>query len=468
MKHSNNDRIDIKHSNNNRTAIKVLYHLIPVLVFVINPFDMSIDQRIVLSALMLTIIWWTFRLMPRYVACIFLLAVFVVFGNSTPMDVFRFTLTPSFYLIMLSFLLSAGISNSKAADRIASLALKRYGKTPVRLVLLSFVFGVALIFVIPQTFSRVILLASIYSVFIKDRIDNPETKEVLMFGIFVSSATTSMLLINGDIILNYSVLGFANVQITAVDWIKAMFVPSLLVNVLVFYAFVLVFRSKLSNGFLASYSDADTYEPGKDNMGRQEISAVIIMLVVVLLWLTETLHGINTAIVALFGVIAMFGTGVLTYRDLKAVNPDLMIFLITVFAIGTVMKNSGVSFIIFSRIASLIPDSGTVVYLLSIAIIVMVLHMFVGSCMATLSVAVPSLVQLAGDAVDPLVVALLSFIMVNIHFLFPFQHVTVMIGAAHKAYGDKVVLRFGLVLTVISILSLLSLYIPWWKAIGLL
>jgi sodium-dependent dicarboxylate transporter 2/3/5 len=452
----------------NRIAMSVLYHLIPVLVFLTDPFDMSVNQRIVLSALLLTIIWWTSGFVPRNIACVFLLTVFLVFGNSSPYDVFKFALTPSFYLIMLSFLLSTGISNSKAADRIASMVLKRYGKTPVKLVLLSFVFGTALIFIIPQTFSRVILLSSIYGVFLKNRIDNAETKEVILFSIFVSSATTSMLLLNGDIVLNYSAIEFAGLQAVASHWLKAMFVPSLIVNIIVFYAFIFVFKQKLDTKFFKANAEPDLYEAGKAKVSRKEISAVIIMIVVVLLWLTETLHGVNTAIVALLGVIAMLGTGVLSFRDLKTVNFDLLIFLTTVFAIGTVMQKSGVSSMIFSNITSIMPGSGSVVYLLSMAIIVMVLHMFVGSCIATLSVVIPSMVQMAGGTINRIVIALLCFVMVNIHFLFPFQHVTVMIGAAKKAYSDKIVLRFGLVLTVISLFSLLCLYIPWWKAIGLL
>lgn len=54
------------------------------------------------------------------------------------------------------------------------------------------------------------------------------------------------------------------------------------------------------------------------------------------------------------------------------------------------------------------------------------------------------------------------------HYVFPFHHVTIMIGAANKFYSDKLVMKFGMVLTIITIVSVLGLYVPWWKIIGLL
>jgi di/tricarboxylate transporter len=453
---------------NHSDTKKAIYQLIPVLILFIDPFNLNLAQRLVFSALLLTIIWWTTELVRRDIACVFLLVVFLIFGSSTPYQILKFAFSPSFYLIMLSFLLSTGISNSKVADRISSLVLKRYGRTPIKLVLLSFLFGIVLIFIIPQPFSRVILLSSIYSVFINKKTDNAEVIEVLLFSIFVSSTTTSMLFINGDIILNYSALQLGGTRITAQEWLRVMFLPSFIANILVFFAFVFTFKSKLKADFFGNFAETAVNDVKENKVSGKEISAAIIMLVVVLLWLTEASHGINAAIVAMIGVIAMFGAGVLSYKDIKTINTGLLLFLITVFAIGTVMKQSGISSLIFAKISAFMPDNNSAVYLLTLTIIVMTLHMFIGSSITTLSVAVPSLVQMTEGMLNPLAVVLLGYIAVSMHYIFPFHHVTIMIGAANKIYSDKLVMKFGLVLTFLTIVSLFCLYIPWWKIIGLI
>ena len=96
------------------------------------------------------------------------------------------------------------------------------------------------------------------------------------------------------------------------------------------------------------------------------------------------------------------------------------------------------------------------------------LHMFIGSSITTLSVAIPSFLEITKGVLNPIVIVLLSYVAVNVHYLLPFQHVTIMIGAANKLYRDKTVMKFGFILTIITIASLLTLYIPWWRFVGIL
>lgn len=54
------------------------------------------------------------------------------------------------------------IVNLNVANRFSNFVFNKYGNTPYKLILMSFVFGVLMIFIIPQQFSRVIILAFIY------------------------------------------------------------------------------------------------------------------------------------------------------------------------------------------------------------------------------------------------------------------------------------------------------------------
>ncbi len=464
--------INLKHFNKNKLIKNTVIVLLGILLALLNPFKMDLNQRIVLSSLLVVISWWTTGYLSKNIACVFLLLMFILFGNTAPYEVIKFAFSPSFYLIVFSFLLSEGISNSKAADRLASLILERYGKSPIKLVILSFLFGIALIFIIPQPFSRVILLASIYGVFLDGRVENEKLKEILIFSIFLASTTTSMLFINGDIILNFSALEFGGVNINAQEWIHAMLLPSIITNIIIFAVFILLFKKEIWGVSFGDKSSPNIDQEEREKSGKkvagQEVKAAIIMLLVVALWLTEGLHGINATYVALIGVVLMFASRILTSKDLKSINFGLLLFLITAFAIGTVMKESGVSNIIFTQISRIMPGQESSFYLLSMVLIVMALHMVIGSSITTLSVAVPSLVLMTEGMVNPLIVVLLSYISVNIHYIVPFQHVTIMIGSANKLYKDKLVMKFGLLMTILTLLIIGFVYIPWWKLIGLI
>jgi len=451
---------------NKKYISNIIIFFIGLIILLIDPFKMNLNQRIVMSSLIVVIIWWTTGYVKKYIACIFLLLMFIIFGNTSPYEVVKFAFSPSFYLIIFSFLLSDGISNSKVADRIASTILIKHGKSPIKLVILSFLFGAALIFIIPQPFSRVILLAAIYKAFIKVKVQDRDLEEVLIFSIFLASTTTSMLFINGDIILNYSALQFGQVSISSQEWIRLMLVPSILANIIVFFTFLITFRNKLKSKNFSKNNIK--HNENKKIIEKQEIRAVFIMFFVVALWLTEGFHGINSTYIALLGVIAMFQSKILGLKDLKLINFELLLFLVTAFAIGTVIKRSGVSSIIFSKVSNIMPSEASSLYLLSIILIVMALHMVIGSCITTLSVAVPSFVEMTNPVINPLVIVLLSYITVTMHFILPFQHVTIMIGSANKFYKDKLVLKFGIIMTVLTILIILFVFIPWWRVVGII
>lgn len=433
---------------------------------ILNPLRMNFNQVVIFSSLLLVIYWWTTGYVNKNLSCLFLLIIFILFGSTRLYNIVKFAFSPNFYLIIFSFLLSAGISNSKIANRISSKVLLKYGKTPFKLVILSFIFNTILIFIIPQPFSRVILLASIYKVLFDSQVEDEALKEILLFSIFVSSTSTAMFFINGDIILNFSALEFGGVMMNTQEWIRAMLLPSIVVNLIVLCIFFLIFKDKLKTGEIKLRKPED--KNNDNSMSSKEFKALVIIVIVVILWMTEGYHGFNSAYVALLGVVLMFLTSILETKDLNSINFDLMLFLITSFAIGTVMTESGISSIVFLKITSIMPLGDSVFSYLFIILIVMGLHMIVGSSITTLSIVVPSIIQITQNTLNPLILVLLCYITVNIHYVVPFHHVTIMIGSGNSFYRDKLVIKYGLYMTIPTILIILFIFMPWWNFIGIL
>lgn len=452
-------------SNKYMENIKLIISIVlSLLIILIKPFGMDLNQSMILGTLILVLIWWTTGIVKRLYASIFLLLVFSIIGNTPLTSIFKFPLSSNFYMIALSFLLSQGIVNSNVATRFSNSILNKYGNTPYKLIFMSFVFGVLLIFIIPQSFSRVILLASIYTQFFKNRNLRDDTKEVLYFSIFVATAMTSMLFINGDIILNYSVTQFGGISLSWLEWAKYMTLPTLLTIVLTGISFILVFKKQLQNVDFSSSSDG--FQMGK--ITHKEKSAIIIMGLVIFLWMTEPFHSINSAIIALIGTLAMFAFKIIDTKDFKSLNLDLLIFLTAAFAIGSVMNQSGVANIIYSKIIFLFPETYSNTYLVVLILTVMGLHMLLGSSITTLSVVIPILIELTRGIMDPIALSLLVYIAINMHFLLPFHHIVIMVGSGNDYYSNKTVLRYGLILTLLVFLVIFGFYIPWWKFVNLL
>jgi di/tricarboxylate transporter len=452
-----------KRPQKNKIFYILISLLIPCIIILMKPMGMDINQSIVLGSLILTIIWWGSGIVDRNLASIILLIMFVIFGRTPLKNVFYFPLSTDFILIVCSFLLSQGIVNSKVADRISKYVLSQYCNNAFKLVIMSFVLGILLIFIIPQPFPRVILLSSIYINFLKNQEVSKETRDVLLFSIFVASTCTAMLFINGDIILNYAALKFGSVNMSYIEWAKYMTLPSLLVTILVTIVFMITFKKDI---FGVDFTGLNCHQQKK--ITNQEKIALAITFAVILLWLTESIHHFNAATVALFGTVAMFATKILRIKDFRTINCSLLIFLTAEFSIGKVMTGSGVAYKLSNFLTSYFPDPGSFLYLPFIVMLIMALHMIMGSLITSLSVIIASLLPIVSGYLPAEAIVLITYVSVNIHYLLPFHHVTVMIGFGNGYYHNKHTLKLALGLTILTFISALFIYRPWWKIVGLL
>ncbi len=446
----------------NRRFIRLLITIIlPVTIVLFKPIGLSFNQSIVLGSLLLTIIWWATGIVYKDIASIFLILMFIIFGETPFVEIFFFPLSENFILVISSFLLSQGIVNSQAADKFSTFVLSKYCKNSIELVIMSFILSTILIFIIPQPFPRVILLASIYLNLLKNTKIEDEERSIIIFSIFVSSTVTSLMLLNGDIIINYSALKFGEITMTYFEWAKKMTLPTLLTTIIIAFVFINIFKKNLKTALYPTDVEKKlTYE-------KSEIRAIIITFLVGILWLTESIHNISAANVALVGVILMFLTRIIGLKDIKVVSLSLLIFLTAEFSIGKVLIGSGIASKISSNLVGLLPATNSCMYLPYIVCLIMVLHLMMGSLVTALSVLIPTLITLTSGHLNSEFIVLLTVVSVGFHFIMPFHHVTIMIGYGNKYYENKHTVKMGIALTIITFLCTFFLYIPWWKIIGL-
>ena len=98
----------------------------------------------------------------------------------------------------------------------------------------------------------------------------------------------------------------------------------------------------------------------------------------------------------------------------------------------------------------------------------MLLHLALGSIMATIALVTPALMTLAEPiGISPAVVAMLVYLGAATQYIFPYQSLYVTIGLGEKAggYTSSDTVRFGLACTVPVFLTT-AFAMLWWKLIG--
>lgn len=436
----------------------------------LNPLAMQFNQVIILGALIMTVIAWATEAVNKTYACIFLLLVFISFGQTGPKEILSFIWSDTLLLIVTTTLLSVGIMKTGLVHQYVAKLLHRSSHSKLKLLLLPYLFGIALVFLIPQAFARVIIIGAIFNQLLKAT--NPQeekAKQFLIFNGFLAITMTYMFFSNGDIVLNQAAINFAGEAVRQSlnfgAWFKLMAVPTFISCVLVVMTTALVFKRELAEFKVEMIVDQQQNDTSANSTGNR--LAILMMGLIIIMWMTEGVHHISPWIPALIGVVGMFGLGILTPADLKSVNPHFLIFLMTVFSIGKVLGQAGITAIIFEKLKLLIPQANSAIYLLGIALIIMILHMCIGSSVATMSVVLPILIPLTlSQGYRAEIVTLMTYIIVNIHFLLPFHHATMMIGTAKQYYPDKYMLRLGSVMTVLTFILLGVIFFQWWHIIG--
>lgn len=444
----------------NKKAISIL--TLPLLILIFRPLNMDLNQAIILSSLMITIVSWVAGKPNKIISSIFLLIMFILFGNTPIKTILSFPLSPNFLMIIFSFIFSQGIINSNLAKKVFLPFINRYSRSGVQFFITMVISIIILVSIIPQPYSRVILIAMVYQEFFNSINLEEATREVLLFGMFAFNIITHVLIKRGDIVLNNGILAVANVQMSEFEWMKSLLVPGLGMLLLAMVFFIFVFRKELKI-FKAGEISISKIELNKDD----KINLALIFIIIVF-WATESVHNISGTTVLIVGTIVMYLRKIISFKDLKSVNVEVLIFLSAAFSIGSVMVGSGIAEKIFGRFTELLPNEFNFVFILIIVLSSIVLRMFLGSTITTMSIVIPSFISIAEGKISSTIIMFIVFLSLVTVYLLPFHNSLLAVGEGNGYYSNKTVLRFGVFCIILTFISIFLFFIPWWRFIGLM
>ena len=272
-------------------------------------------------------------------------------------------------------------------------------------------------------------------------------------------------------LLNTASIGFAGVPVSWLGWAAYMAVPGVVASVLMWGLQLLVFRPGRCLEINPKVVQAVPAHRGPLSAAEKRTLAWVVLALV--LWLTEPWHHVAPAWVALGAAVGLalpIVGDVLHPGDFTSgINWPILMFLVGALAIGTVGAETGMAQWIAHVLLPAVPPANPYAFALLIGSVTIASHMVLGSALAVMSIVTPSMVVYATAAGwNALFPALLVYTAVQIHYLLPFHHVTILLGAGPNGrYGSQETLRYGLPLTVVTMLVLLA-EVAWWQLVGLL
>ena len=385
--------------------------------------ELSMYGRLAFITFGLAVMGWIFTTINDTLIAIAAALVFTLAGIDEPTEFFSALGDPLIWLMLTSFIIAAGVTTVGLSTRLAVAVAARTRSVNQLFYSLSLVM-IATAFFIPATSGRAALMLPVFLALSKG-INNPRISRALALlfpTIILLSAVASLIgagahLVTVDIIarmggetlnfLRWTMLGlpFALASCLLSTWI----ILRLFLN-----------AEERRQPLQLTENELAPIDPKKPikvtgPLGRKEWYVIGVVTTLVLLWSTQPLHGLDNALVALLGALAITlpAVGVIDFKDaLKSVEWNMLIFMAATLELGKALIESGAAQWLVEQSFTIFSDSlgaSALAVVSAVTIISLLSHLVINSRTARSSVLVP-LVVLLGVALgyNPVTLAFLS------------------------------------------------------------
>lgn len=133
-------------------------------------------------------------------------------------------------------------------------------------------------------------------------------------------------------------------------------------------------------------------------LGVAESRAALLLAGVVVLWCSESLHGIDPAVVALLGALVVTSPryGLLSLKQaLPTVPWSMLLFMAATLALGQTLSSTGAAAYLARQAFSVVPTTSPTAFVLAVIVVSTLAHLVIQSRSARSAVLVPIVVALA-------------------------------------------------------------------------
>jgi branched-chain amino acid transport system substrate-binding protein len=450
--------------------------LICLTTFILLSANGFSHNHVILYTLILgATILWSLDVFSYHAVTVALPLLAVLFGVAAPEKAFSGFSSPSWFLVLGVFAITAAISRTGLMYRMVLLFVKRFPPHYASQTFALAMSGLLLTPVIPSSNGRA-ALAGPLAVTICDTLrfkkGSPGAIGIAM-ACLLGFGHMSFMFMNGTATC-FLALGLlppdVGGRVTWTSWLASSLPLGLVYFIASFCCIFLLYRPNEPTEARGKVIDAQLKALGP--MTRHELMSLATVIVSLAAFATQPLHQINGAWIAMLSFLILFAGGVLNE---KAVRNDIdWNFLISFGALvgfGTLISGSGLTSVAAEKIRPLLLGvSGSPYIFLPVVSIATHLVRFALPLPAVLLIGILSIVPLSSSiGIHPFVIALVLLISVN-PWVVPYQnsiYLNMLESTEGKVFSHKQVrtlalLQFGAVLLAVTA------SIPFWQHIGLI
>jgi len=454
-----------------RTIFLFVGIIVALLVWNLSIPGLSLAGRKMFSLTLMTVIFWAAKVADSaYIAALFLMSM-LIFEIAPAEEVLSLWTSQTVYLVIGAYLIAAAVERSGLGERIAYKFIIRFVDSYRSIIISIFALTFLLSLIIPHPWPRAFIIMSVMSVVIENAGINQNDASKIGLTVFAASIPISMIFLTGESTLNFMTLEFAGVDLSWGGWLLYMGAPAALAALLTLFVILKLFKAEEKVEINKKKIGQKLLDLGM--MSAEEQRTVFWLIAAVVLWMTDSFHGVELGWITLTIAVMMslpLSGDILKKEDWNQVPIKVLIFLTAAVAIGKVGSLTGMNQWLAQVVLPAETPGNMLYFALMTAGISIVLHMFLGSVIAVMGIAIPAFIIFAESCgINPLVPALFVYTAIGTRYILPFHHLNILVGMGKENgnYSEKSVIKLGIPLTAVAIITVIFEYF-WWQFTGLI
>jgi sodium-dependent dicarboxylate transporter 2/3/5 len=379
------------------------------------------------------------------------------------------------WLIVIGFIMAACMEKSGLSKRIALVLVNAAGGSASKVYWAVALVMAVMTFLVPSITARTLLMLPII-LGIGHAFDaKPGQSNIVKALIFIVAMSGTMMSIGvltahvGNPITVGLIEAATKKSISWSEWFRVGALPAFSVAALSVFVLRLMWPPEIKSlGQGQDYIKRELASMGK--LGTQEIYTMIVFLVTLVLWATDSIHKVNVAIVGLFSIILLLWPqhGIMNWKEAQQKVPwNVFVVYGAGLSMGTALVSSGAAkWLAGTMLGPIVSMTHSMQMIILIWIVTLLQVFFTGGGPKTTALTPIVIAHAAAIGADPLAFALVLGMNMQHQYLLPVSNMpnAVAMGTGHISTGELI--KTGAVMSILGAAYMTLMVMTYWSWIG--
>jgi len=440
------------------------------------PEGLTVEGQRALGVALFAIVVWFTQAMSDAVSGIFIVFLLAATGAVSLNNSLSGYANTSLWLIVIGFVMAAAMEKTGLSRRIALQMLRAVGGRSIATYWAVFAVMVVLTFLVPSITARTLLMLPILLGIGEAFGAQPDSKLMrgLLFIVAIAGTALSIGVLTAHV-GNPTTAAFieeaSGQYIGWATWFKYGFPPALVLGIIFVFMITWLWKPEKEDlGGGITYLNRELESLGR--ITRDEIYVLVVFLLTVVMWATDSFHGIKATVVG-FGTMAVLlfpGIGPITWKEAQARVPwNVFILYGAGLSMGSALSTSGAAKWLAS--VGLAPISGLPLAVQAICLIWLVTALqvfFTGGGPKTTALTPVIIAHAASLGINPMLLALPLGMNMHHQYILPVSNMpnAVICGTPYITQKDMV--KTGAIASIVACIFFSIVAVTYWQWMGLL